>query len=206
MHISDIRNYADAEQRIRKLMKRESNNYDIAAWIFLVLGGLAFLLHWMLGGALTIVAVALFVDSWRNTRGNSRLHFGVLKDKKHYYHYSRGGGDAGEEIPLEMHYYQFTVTITQSFELLTEQAKPLNLQERSSVIRVNPAIYKDYQPGDAFSFVLTPANNLIGYLHGTELMLLMSTYEFMDKSTQDVSQAIVQTPRSKTLQWTIIED
>lgn len=204
MHIADIRNYTDAELRIRKLMKRESNNYDIAAYIFLGLGAAAFMLHWMLGGVLLIVAIGLFIDSRRNTKGNSRLHFGTITDKKHYYHYSVGGDDGN--IPLELHYYQLRVHISNSFELEPQQAKQLNLQERESVIRVNAAIFKDFRQNDPFAFILTPANDLIGYLRGDHLHLLMSTYEFMDKSTQDVSQAIVQTPRSKSISWEIIDE
>jgi hypothetical protein len=200
---SDIQNLPEVHDRLGKILKHDAKSYEVAAYALTTVG-FAFMFFLPVIGALFLMGAAyLFYDHYRNNTQNARLVKGVITDRAHFRR-----EDWIEDVPdkQETNFYELHLDISETYKMKKGELLPERLHPDDRKLEVNMEIYNSFQIGDRMRFVMTPANDLLGYEKEGEMILLAGKKTFSDGTVWDVSHPIVQLGRDYESRWKKLEE
>lgn len=184
--------------QITAFQQKEAKLYKISG-IALLLIGLVVLLVSPIGGAVFLLGSGyMFYLAFSNQKRVPTLYSGTILTRNHWYHekYQEDGGS-----PTISNHREFIMHIHQSRKLKPNAGwRTVNRNQTREVV-VDETIYDSFYEQEEFSFILSVANELIGYMQEEGFFLMEKMEKVKGNQERRFSVAIPQTEKPLQRNW-----
>lgn len=181
-----IENYTESFERIKAFIKKDAITYRNTAFIFLAIS-ICTVFIWVISAFFFIGAMYLFYWQYLNTKKHATLHQVTINKKEIFKEISYSRTDRKR--------YEFQVDTKKSFDLLKNQLKS-KTAKKFEFLLVNKELFDSFNKNDSFTFILSPANDLIGHLKSQSIYLYVKS-----KNNKEYQAGIAQLDKSKRSKW-----
>ena len=166
MILSDIQNFESAIEEYRVL---QAKNYRLVSYVFAALGVVFIFVFFPIGLVSLVVAGWMYYLHFKSKSPGGKIYMGTVLERSTF---QKEKFYEGDEKPTIYEYFYLKMEVKGAWSLEKNQPEAIQNYSRQMEFRVNGQLYAEMTEGIQTGFVLTPANDLIGYISGENLKFI----------------------------------